>query len=50
MLDQENLHLIRRAAHYSHPLGNDYFAKQIESLIGRPVGHCNRGRPRVIKK
>lgn len=50
MLNQEDLHTIRRAAHYSHPLGSDYFAQQIEALIGRSVGHCNRGRPKVIKK
>ena len=49
-LDQEDLHNIRKATHYSHPLGNDRFAQRIEALTGFSVGQCRRGRPRLIKE
>lgn len=49
-LDQEDLHHIRKATHYSHPLGNNRFAQRIETLTGCSVGQCRRGRPRLIKE
>ena len=45
-LSEEDLHAIRKAAHYCHPLGNDRFRTQIEEKLGRPVGMMKRGRPR----
>jgi REP-associated tyrosine transposase len=43
--DQE-LHLIRSAAHYCQPIGNDRFCQQIEQRYGIKVGQMARGRPR----
>lgn len=42
---ESDLHAIRRAAHYCHPLGDDRFRLQIESKLGRSVGQAARGRP-----
>lgn len=35
---KENLHLIRKAAHYYQPLGNDRFREQIASKYGIKIG------------
>jgi putative transposase len=45
-LDEENLHLIRKAAHYCQPVGNDRFREQIERKYGLQLGQMERGRPR----
>jgi putative transposase len=36
---------IRKAAHFSMPLGSNKFIDEIERKIGRPVGFAQRGRP-----
>ena len=43
---KENLHLIRKAAHYCQPIGDDWFRKQIEEKYGIKPGQMKRGRPR----
>ena len=47
-LADDDLHLIRRAIHYSMPCGSDRFLSQIEQKTGRPIGYMQRGRPRKI--
>lgn len=42
----EDLHLIRRAAHYCQPVGSDRFRKQIEQKYSIKLGQMERGRPR----
>jgi REP-associated tyrosine transposase len=44
-LNEIDLHCIRQAAHYCHPLGNERFKLKIEEKIGRCVGQSMRGRP-----
>lgn len=45
-MNEENLHLIRKAAHYCQPIGDDRFRQQIEEKIGIKLGQMKRGRPR----
>ena len=45
-LGEEDLHLIRKAAHYCQPVGNDRFREQIERKYGLHLGQMERGRPR----
>jgi putative transposase len=45
-LSELDLHTIRRASHYCQPLGDDRFRQQIESRLGRSLGHMRRGRPK----
>ena len=45
-LSEENLHLIRKAAHYCQPIGDDRFRDQIESKYGVSIGQMSPGRPR----
>ena len=53
---EEDLHAIRRAAHYCQPVGDDRFREQIEANYGLTVGRMRRGRPpkdestRLVKK
>ena len=49
---QGDVDLIRRAAHYCQPVGDDYFCRQIEEKYGLKAGYKKRGRPRndMIKK
>ncbi len=47
-LDQKIVHVIRNAANFSMPLGNDRFAKQIEETLGRKLGFAKTGRPTVL--
>jgi len=44
-LDDKDIHVIRNAAHYCQPTGNDYFKESIERQIGRKLGYAKRGRP-----
>ena len=46
-LREEDLHLIRKAAHYCQPVGDDRFRRQIEQRYGLKAGQMQRGRPRV---
>ncbi|MES9899160.1 MAG: transposase [Sedimenticola sp.] len=45
-LSEENLHLIRKAAHYCQPVSNDRFREEIELKYGVKLGQMIRGRPR----
>jgi len=45
-LSEEDLHLFRKAAHYSQPIGDDRFRQQIEEKYGVKLGRTERGRPR----
>lgn len=44
-LSEEDIHLIRKAAHYCQPVGSDYFRQQIEQKYGIKLGYMERGRP-----
>jgi len=45
-LDVEDLHLIRQAAHYCQPVGDDRFRQQIKQCYGIRLGQMRRGRLR----
>jgi len=45
-LAKEDIHVIRNAAHYCHPTGDNRFKESIEQQIGRRLGYAKRGRPR----
>ncbi len=45
-LSEVDLHLIRKAAHYSQPVGDSYFCTQIASKYGIKPGQMKRGRPK----
>jgi putative transposase len=45
-LSEENLHLIRKSAHYCQPVGDERFREQIEARYGIRLGQTKRGRPR----
>ena len=44
----KDLHLIRKAAHYCHPVSDDGFRKQIEDKYGLRLGYMKRGRPKRV--
>lgn len=44
-LSQEDLRLMRKAAHYCQPVGDDRFREQIEAKYGIKAGQMKRGRP-----
>ena len=44
-LSHEDRAAIRRATHFSMPLGSDEFVEQIEKQAGRTIGYAQRGRP-----
>ena len=48
-LNEHDLHLIRKAAHYCQPVGDDRFREQIERQYGVKLGQMRRGRPSVCK-
>jgi putative transposase len=45
-LSEEDLHLIRKAAHYCQSVGDDRFREQIEKKYGLHLGQMHCGRPR----
>ena len=45
-LSEQELHLIRKAAHYCQPIGDDRFRQQIEHKYGIKLGNMSRGRPK----
>ena len=49
-LSESDLHLIRQAAHYCQPAGNDRFRQQIAARYGIQPGQMCRGRPRKVEK
>ena len=44
--DETDLHLIRKAAHYCQPIGEDRFRSIIEEKYGIKLGQMQRGRPK----
>jgi len=47
-LPEEDLHLIRAAAHYCQPVGEDRFRQMISEQYGIKPGQLSRGRPRKM--
>lgn len=45
-IDEADLHLIRKAAHYCQPIGGDRFRHIIEEKYGIKLGQMQRGRPK----
>ena len=45
-LDDADLHLLRKAAHYCRPVADERFRRRLEENYGLPTGQMNRGRPR----
>ena len=45
-LSDDDLALIRRAGHYSQPIGDESFRKRMANRFGLPMGYLSRGRPR----
>jgi putative transposase len=45
-LSGKDLELIRKAAHYCQPVGNDQFRREIEEKYDVKLGQLNRGRPK----
>lgn len=48
-LGEADLHRVRKAAHYSQPVGDDRFRQQIEQQYGIKLGQAKRGRPKKRK-
>lgn len=48
-LSDQDLHAIRKAAHYCQPLGDSRFRERISKKIGQPIGYMKRGRPKVME-
>ena len=46
-LDDIDIELIRKAAHYCHPIGDDRFKEEIENKYGITLGQDRRGRPKL---
>lgn len=44
-LSEHDLHMIRKAAHYCQPVGDDRFRLKIEAQYGIKLGQTHRGRP-----
>lgn len=49
-LDDSDLSLIRKAAHYCQPAGDDRFKETIENKYGIKPGQTRRGRPGLKKE
>jgi len=49
-LNEKDFHLIRKAAYYCQPVGDERVRAQIEEKYGVVLGQMRRGRPRHIKK
>lgn len=47
-LPDEDILAIRKAMHYSHPLGDGRFCLQIAERLGIKIGHAARGRPKKV--
>ena len=48
-LDTDDLLRIRKATHYSQPIGDDKFREQIEEKYGIRLGQMSRGRPKKLE-
>lgn len=49
-LSEEDLHFIRKAAHYCQPVGDDRFRADIEQKYGIKLGEMKRGRPKKLNE
>jgi putative transposase len=49
-IPDEDIHKIKKCLDYNYPLGNDRFKQEIETALGRAVGHNQRGRPNGTPK
>ncbi len=49
-LSEQDLHLIRKAAHYCQPVGDDRFRERIEKQYGIKLGQMKRGRPKTVEE
>ena len=47
-IDANDIDLIRKAAHYCQPVGDERFKTEIEKKYGITVGQARRGRPKLI--
>jgi len=47
-LDDVDINLVRKAAHYCHPIGDDRFKEEIESKYGITLGQDRRVRPKLM--
>jgi len=47
-IPDEDIHLIERASHYCHPVGDGRFRGQIEQRFGIKLGQAGRGRPKKL--
>ena len=47
-IDSVDVHLIREAAHYCQPIGDDRFKHDIEMKYGIKLGQSKRGRPKKV--
>ena len=47
VLNTADIQVIRNAARFSMPTGDNRFKQQIEPTLNRKVGYAHRGRPRV---
>lgn len=47
-LDDGDIDLIRKAAHFSQPVGDDRFKREIENKYGIALGQDRRGRPKLM--
>lgn len=47
-LSEENLHLIRKSAHYNQPISDNRFRVQTENKYGFKFGQAKRGRPKKV--
>ena len=45
-ISEEDLDLVRRAAHYCQPVGDGRFREEIQSRYGVTMGRMKRGRPK----
>ncbi len=46
ILNRDDVQVIRNAARFSMPTGDNRFKQQIEHALNRKVGYAHRGRPR----
>ncbi|MBI1733247.1 MAG: transposase [Gammaproteobacteria bacterium] len=44
-LQDDDIHHIRQCLAYNYPVGNARFRAEVESALGRKIGHCKIGRP-----
>jgi putative transposase len=50
VLNTADVQVIRNAARFSMPTGDNRFKQQVESMLNRKVGYAHRGRPRKTRR